>query len=152
MAGKIMTGFINPTREQFKAIFGLPLDAPVHMLNLLRFNPSARYAPEDLEAGAETITGRAAYEKYSQEATPAFAAAGGKQVWIAAPELMLIGPAEETWDLAFVAFYPTAQAFVDMVRNPDYQRATRHRTAAVADSRLIRCAPARPGTTFWPGT
>ena len=143
--------WVNPTRGQFKAIFGLPLDAPVQMLNLLRFNPIARYAPDDPEYAAEPVSGTAAYEKYSEEATPAFAAAGGKQLWIAAPELILIGPAEEKWDLAFAAFYPTAQAFVDMVRNPDYQRATRHRTAAVADSRLIRCAPARPGTAFWPG-
>ena len=142
--------WVNPTREQFKAIFALPLDAPVHMLNLLRFNPIARYAPDDAEFG-EPVSGRAAYERYSEEATPAFAAAGGKQVWIATPELVLIGPPEETWDLAFVAFYPTAQAFVDMVRDPDYQRATRHRTAAVADSRLVRCAPAMPGTTFVPG-
>jgi uncharacterized protein (DUF1330 family) len=146
-----VTASINPTREQFKAIFALPLDAPVQMLNLLRFNPIARYAPEDPEAGAEPITGRAAYEKYSQEAAPVFAAVGGKQVWIASPELVLIGPTEETWDLVFVAAYPTAQAFVDMVRNSEYQRAVRHRTAAVADSRLIRCAPAMPGTTFLPG-
>jgi uncharacterized protein (DUF1330 family) len=142
---------VNPTREQFKAIFSLPLDAPVQMLNLLRFNQTARYAPDDPEYHAQPVSGRAAYEKYSQEATAAFTAAGGKQVWIATPELVLIGPAEHTWDLAFVAFYPTAQAFVDMVRNPDYQHATRHRTAAVADSRLIRCAPAMPGTTFLPG-
>jgi uncharacterized protein (DUF1330 family) len=67
------------------------------------------------------------------------------------PELILIGRNGESWDLAFVAAYPTAQAFVDMVRDPDYQRATRHRSAAVADSRLIRCAPAMPGTAFWPG-
>ena len=146
-----MTASVNPTREQFKAIFGLPLDAPVQMLNLLRFNPIARYAPDDPEYGAEPVSGRAAYARYSREATPAFAAAGGKQVWIATPELVLIGPPEETWDLAFVALYPTAQAFVDMVRDPDYQRGTRHRTAAVAHSRLIRCAPAMPGTTFLPG-
>jgi uncharacterized protein (DUF1330 family) len=146
-----VTASINPTREQFKAIFGLPLDAPVQMLNLLRFQPLARYAPGDPEADAAPVTGRAAYARYSREATPIFVAVGGKQVWIASPELVLIGPTEETWDLVFVAAYPSAQAFVDMVRNPEYQRAVRHRTAAVADSRLIRCAPAVPGTTFLPG-
>jgi uncharacterized protein (DUF1330 family) len=142
---------VNPTREQFKAIFGLPLDKPVNMLNLIRFNSIAQYASEDPESGAAPVTGRAAYARYSQEATPVFAAVGGRQLWISTPELVLIGPRDETWDLAFVAIYPTAQAFVDMVRDPDYQRATRHRTAAVADSRLIRCAPAVPGTTFMPG-
>ena len=65
--------------------------------------------------------------------------------------LTLIGPAEENWDLAFIARYPTAQSFVDMLRDPDYQRATRHRTAATADSRLVRCAGLKPGATFQPG-
>jgi hypothetical protein len=37
-----------------------------------------------------------------------------------------------------------------MLRNPDYQRATRHRTAAVADSRLIRCAGLEAGVGFNP--
>jgi hypothetical protein len=55
---------VNPTREQFKAIFGLPLDRPVMMLNLLRFREEAFYAPEDAEAG-EVISGVLAYERYS---------------------------------------------------------------------------------------
>lgn len=63
---------------------------------------------------------------------------------------MVIGPQDERWDLAFVAYYPSAQAFIDMLRNPDYQRATRHRTAAVADSRLIRCAGLEAGLGFNP--
>ena len=37
-----MTRFINPTREAFKAIFGLALDRPVHMLNLLQFRATAQ--------------------------------------------------------------------------------------------------------------
>ncbi len=67
------------------------------------------------------------------------------------PELTLIGPVDERWDLAFIARYPTAQSFVDMPKDPEYNRATRHRTAAVADSRLIRCAGLQPGKTFQPG-
>lgn len=140
---------LNPTREQFKGIYGLPLDKPVMMLNLLRFRPRAAYAADDPEAG-DTITGAQAYKRYSREATPVFDAVGGTQAWIGKPELMLIGPQEEAWDLAFVARYPTAQAFVGMVKNPAYQKAVRHRNAAVADSRLIRCSEEKPGRTFLP--
>jgi len=142
---------VNPTREQFKAIFALPLDEPVLMLNLLRFRALACYAPSDPEHGEAAVTGAQAYRRYSDAAAPFFARVGGTQVWIGRPELTLIGPSEDTWDLAFIARYPTAQNFVDMLRDDDYQRATRHRTAAVADSRLVRCAALTPGSTFQPG-
>lgn len=142
---------VNPTREAFKAIFGLPLDQPVLMLNLLRFKARAEYAPNDPEHGQPEVSGAEAYARYSAAATPTFDRVGGTQFWIGRPELTLIGPADETWDLAFIARYPTAQSFVDMLRDPDYQRATRHRTAATADSRLIRCAGLKPGATFQPG-
>lgn len=142
---------VNPTREQFKAIFGLPLDQPVLMINLIRFKPLATYGANDLEHGAPQVSGAEAYARYSRDATPIFDRVGGSQVWIGKPELTLIGPTDETWDLAFIARYPTAQAFVDMLRDADYQFATRHRTAATADSRLIRCAGLKPGATFQPG-
>ena len=142
--------FVNPTREQFKAIFDLPLDRPAMMINLLKFREVAGYGDDDPEAG-EQLSGAEAYARYSREATPIFEAVGGSQAWIGTPELVLIGPEEERWDLAFVARYPTAQAFVDMLKNPDYQKAVRHRNAAVADSRLIRCAEEKPGRTFLPG-
>jgi hypothetical protein len=35
--------YLDPTREQFKATFGLPLERPVHMINLLRFREFAAY-------------------------------------------------------------------------------------------------------------
>lgn len=140
---------LNPTREQFKAIFDLPTDRPVMMLNLLKFRDRAGYADDDPEAG-DTVTGAEAYKRYSREAGPVFARVGGSQEWIGRPELMLIGPETEAWDLAFVARYPSAQAFVDMVKDPDYQKAVRHRNAAVADSRLIRCTEEKRGSTFIP--
>jgi len=35
-----------------------------------------------------------------------------------------------------------------MLRDPDYRKAVRHRQAAVADSRLIRMQPGKPGAHF----
>ena len=61
---------------------------------------------------------------------------------------MLIGPEDEKWDLCFIAEYPSAAAFVEMVKDPDYQKAVVHRQAAVVDSRLIRLAPGNPGGGF----
>jgi uncharacterized protein (DUF1330 family) len=63
-------------------------------------------------------------------------------------ETVFIDPDREAWDLAFIAEYPSAQAFIDMVRDPDYRVLVAHRTAGVADSRLICMSPREPGEGF----
>ena len=63
-------------------------------------------------------------------------------------ELTLIGPRSEHWDLAFIAEYPSGAAFIEMLRDPVYREAVKHRQAAVEDSRLIRMQPGKPGTAF----
>ncbi len=64
------------------------------------------------------------------------------------PEVMVTGPRAEAWDLAFIAEYPTSGAFIEMVRDPEYRELVQHRTAGVADSRLLRLAPVTPGEGF----
>jgi uncharacterized protein (DUF1330 family) len=54
-------------------------------------------------------------------------------------QTVLTGPADEHWDTVFVAHYPSASAFLAMVTDPEYREAVKHRQAAVATSRLIRC-------------
>jgi uncharacterized protein (DUF1330 family) len=59
---------------------------------------------------------------------------------------MVTGPQDaEQWDLAFVVEYPSASAFMEMLRDPEYREFVKHRTAAVADSRLLRLAPGGEG-------
>ncbi len=69
-------------------------------------------------------------------------------IWCGAFELTLIGPAEERWDRCFIAQYPSVAAFVEMIRDPVYREAVKHRQAAVEDSRLIRLAAGSPGENF----
>lgn len=135
-------GHIDPDRERFAAFQAIQRPGPIHMLNLIRLRDRAQY-----DDGREA-TGAEAYRAYGRESGPVFARLGGKQVWLGVPELMLIGPAEERWDIAFIAEYPDADAFVAMVRDPDYRQAVVHRTAAVADSRLLRLRPGAPGAGF----
>jgi len=137
-----MDGYINPEREIFAQFKDLPRDAPIHMLNLVRLKPFADY--ED----GRSVTGADAYRAYGRESGPIFDRVGGKQIWIAEPQLMLTGPQSEAWDIAFIAEYPSGQAFIDMLRDPDYREAVKHRTAAVADSRLLRLKPGQPGAHF----
>jgi len=61
---------------------------------------------------------------------------------------MLIGPQEERWDHCFIAEYPLVSAFVEMIRDPVYREAVKHRQAAVEDSRLIRLGVMPLGKTF----
>ena len=137
-----MAGHVDPTKEGFARFREMGRAGPVHMLNLVRLRDRAAY--EDGTAA----TGAAAYRAYARESGPIFARLGGRQVWLGAPELTLIGPADERWDLAFIAEYPSVDSFVAMLRDPDYRKAVRHRQAAVADSRLIRLQPAAPGARF----
>lgn len=134
--------YIDPDRETFARFRDLPLDQPIHMLNLIRLRAQAAY--ED----GRKATGLEAYQAYGRESGPVFRRLGGKQIWLGHMEFMLIGPQDKRWDIAFIAEYPTAQAFIDMLRDPVYREAVKHRTAAVEDSRLIRFAPGKAGEGF----
>lgn len=137
-----MTRFVDPEREQFEAFKALPRNVPVMMLNLLRFRDRAAY-----DDGRD-CTGAEAYAAYGRESGPVFRRVGGEILWRGDPEVTLIGPPQERWDTIFVARYPSAAAFLEMVTDPDYRVAVKHRQAAVLDSRLIRTAEVPKGAGF----
>jgi uncharacterized protein (DUF1330 family) len=129
-----MSHHVDPSREHFDAFKALPRDTPILMLNLIRLREQAAY-PDGRSA-----TGKAAYAAYSRESGPIFKRLGGRIVWRGKPEQVVIGPLDERWDVAFIARYPSATAFLQMVTDADYRVAVVHRQAAVDDSRLIRMA------------
>ncbi len=137
-----MTGFVDPTKETFAAFRRNDRPEPIQMLNLVRLRERAAYPDGRAATGAE------AYAAYGRESAPVFARLGGAVIWRGKFELMLIGPAEERWDHCFIAQYPSVSAFVEMIRDPVYREAVKHRQAAVEDSRLIRLAAAAPGGNF----
>lgn len=135
-------GHVDPTREKFGEFRRLEDNGPIHMLNLIRLRDEAAY-PDGRQA-----TGREAYAAYGRESGPIFRRVGGRIAWSGDFRLMLIGPEAERWDIAFIAEYPSGAAFVEMIKDPDYQQAVKHRQAAVLDSRLIRFGPKRSGEGF----
>ena len=137
-----MEGFIDPTRQAFGEFRGDDRPGPIHMLNLVRFRAWAAYPDGRRVSGAE------AYAAYGRESFPVFSRLGGSVVWRGSFELTLIGPASERWDACFIAQYPSVAAFVEMIRDPVYREAVKHRQAAVLDSRLIRLAPGPAGEGF----
>ena len=140
-------GSINPSREQFDAFKALPRDQPIHMLNLIRLRAVADY-PQGHPDHDKGLTGLQAYRSYGRATKALFARLGGRQVWAGAPQVVVTGPQDEAWDIAFIAEYPSGAAFLAMVTDPQYQIDVQHRTAAVADSRLIRFSPVEAGEGF----
>ena len=137
-----MSGYIDPTKETFGIFRNNDRPGPIQMLNLVRFRDRAEYPDGRALSGAE------AYAAYGMESGPVFARLGGTIVWRGNFELMLIGPETENWDECFIAQYPSVAAFVEMVRDPVYREAVKHRQAAVADSRLVKLAPSDSGAGF----
>ena len=137
-------GSIDPERSQFDAFKALPRDQPIHMLNLVRVRAVAAY-PEGHPNAGQGMSGREAYGAYGRDSGPVFQRVGGRQIWAGRPEVVATGPLDEAWDIAFIAAYPGAGAFLEMITDPVYREAVKHRQAAVEDSRLIRMAPLTPG-------
>jgi uncharacterized protein (DUF1330 family) len=133
------TGF---TKEEFEAFKAIDRDGPIHMLNLVRVRETAEYPDGRRATGAE------AYAAYGRDSAPVLERVGGRIVWRGSMEFMLIGPRDEQWDYCFIAEYPSPQAFIDMIYDPDYRRAMVHRQAGCSDSRLIRMKPQDPGANF----
>jgi uncharacterized protein (DUF1330 family) len=139
--------FVDPSRENFNAFKALPRNTPIHMLNLVQYRERALY-PEGHSHAHMNLTGAQAYAEYGRTSEAIFARVGGKTLWRGRMEAMVTGPTSETWDNAFIAQYPSAAAFLEMVTDPAYRLAVVHRQAAVLTSRLIRMAPAEAGKGF----
>ena len=125
---------LHPDKKRFQQFNDLPLEGSVVMINLLRFNEQAQY-PDDFDAGP--CSGREAYARYGAAIVPFISEVGGTVIWAGDVGATVIAPGEENWDEALLVQYPSREAFIKMATNPDYLAITPHRTAALADSRLI---------------
>ena len=104
---------------------------PLGALNLLKFRPAAVYEPG---SGDVPCSGAEAYSRYASRVSPLLEELGARVILTG--KLWLIERPGE-WDAAFVVYYPSGDAFVSLTRDPAYRRIAHHRTAALADSRLL---------------
>lgn len=130
------TATITLTDDRLATLALYPPDKPVVMLNLLKFREQAAY-----DDPAEACSGREAYKRYSKTSLQTIAAVGGSIIFSGKAHESLIAPAGEGWHQVFLVRYPSAAAFVTMISMPQYQAASRHRTAALLDSRLTPITP-----------
>jgi uncharacterized protein (DUF1330 family) len=125
----------------------VPDGRPVVMVNLLRYRERAVYPPGTV---TDAVTGRQAYERYSQLTIPHLRKVGARPIWRADARGSLFAPEGETWDEVILVRYPSRAAFARMISNPDYQAGSVHRTAALQDSRLIPTVAPQPiGRVAW---
>jgi len=127
-------GAIEPSEAQLQAFLAGPEDGPIVMINLLRWRERAAY-PEGSDASP--CTGQEAYGRYSAGVLPLLAGVGGRIVWNGLVRNALIAPEGEAWDQAILVEYPSRQAFIEMTTSAAYRAIAIHRSAALADSRLI---------------
>ncbi|PKG96192.1 hypothetical protein CXF95_24935 [Paraglaciecola sp. MB-3u-78] len=72
---------------------------------------------------------------------------GGSPIWRGRVKTTVIGPSKEQWDDAILVYYPSRQAFINMIKTQDYNDIRFLRDAGLLDSRLIETHP-----TFLPKT
>lgn len=134
-----MNQHFKPTKAQLQALMALPADQPVAVLNLFQFNQTANYQPEDPEHGtdAANISGEEAYQRYGAIAGKVIDKLGGRVAMSAAVDQMLIGPEETDWHIAAIMFFPSRAAFMQMMADSDFQAASRHRKAALANHHML---------------
>ena len=118
-----MSSSLEPTREQFAALAARPADAPVVMVNLLKF---------------KTAGGLESYQRYGREVAPHLERVGAAVRYAGAAPAVVIGDGERPWwDAILIVEYPTPQAFIDMVTTPEYAKVHEHRAAALERGDLI---------------
>jgi uncharacterized protein (DUF1330 family) len=134
---------IEPSPEKLQKLIAEADDeSPIVMINLLRYRDRAEY-PRGSDA--TPCSGEEAYQRYGALVVPMLGEVGAKILWRASVKHTVIGPASEEWDEALLVQYPSRRAFLTMVSRADYQRAAVHRSAALADSRLIATATVASG-------
>ena len=131
-----------PSESQLAMLMSLPAEAPVAALNLFQFNANAQYQPGDPEfdTPAANVTGQEAYARYSATAGKFITDSGGRVVFSTPVDQVMIGPTDPQWDLAAIMYFPTRKAFMEMLSDPKFQEASRHRKAAFANHCMLHLA------------
>lgn len=127
----------NPTADQIERIVAdsQRLTGEVVMCNLLKFKARA-----DSTGGG---SGRESYARYGELAVKKVAERGGKVLWMGSPDQVFIGDESvHDWDAVILVAYPSRQAFLDMVSDPEYRQGHGDREGGVERMALIAMTPA----------
>lgn len=133
--------YLAPTDRTATATLARGLQGPVVMLNLLKFRDIADYAHAPHLAPVDPIPGRAAYALYEAGIAPLLAASGGAVLFSGSGGDWFIGPEGEGWDRVLLVRQASLARFFAFAGDPEAAEIGHHRTAALADSRLLPLVP-----------
>ncbi len=136
-------GGINPDEAQMRALLECGDPGPLQFVNLLAYRDQAVY-PEGHELAGAGLSGAEAYGRYGAVALGHVNRRGGTLTLFNEVRLVLVGR-DVPWDQIAVMEYPSIDAFVDMVRDPDYQAALVHREAGLAETAILVTRALLPG-------
>jgi uncharacterized protein (DUF1330 family) len=86
---------------------------PVVMLNLMRFRERS------LDGNG---SGWEAYKRYSALTVPMIKARGGTMLWAGEAKMVALGAGDgHRWDYVALVYYPSVDAFLDMMTSADYE-------------------------------
>jgi len=124
-------GGINPDESQLVALIEAGHQGPLQFVNLLAFRERAIY-PAGHELAGAGLSGVDAYGRYGEIALAQVGRRGGRLILYNDVHQLLIG-LTRPWDQILVIEFPDANAFVDMIRDRDYQASLVHRDAGLAE-------------------
>lgn len=105
---------------ELEAVKNHPDEGPVCMVNLVKFREKS------LDGDG---SGRDAYNRYAAVVRHMLKARGAVVVWMGSVDhLALHEGGDVDWDVVQLVYYPSRDAFIDMVTNAEYLEANKHRT------------------------
>jgi uncharacterized protein (DUF1330 family) len=129
--------YINVSDEAGKHFFSKQHSEPVVMLNMLRFKKKADYSDFPLLAPSNEISGLQAYKIYMKCVSLLLSKIGSELIFSGKSDQFLIGPSEENWDAVILVKHLDMKDFLAFASDQEYLAISGHRTAALADSRLL---------------
>ena len=108
---------------------------PIVMVNLMRFREHS------LDGDG---SGWDAYLRYSALTVPMIKARGGTLLWTGDAKTIALGDAKgQQWDYVALVYYPSVEAFIDMMTSADYEtKSDPHRRNGCAEHVIIATAEA----------
>ena len=124
---------IYPNADGIQALARDTSSAKIAMLNLLKFREKAVYK----DGRADDISGREAYQRYSNAMTKIVEREGGRILFAGRIAGVVIGEIEGVWDVAAIMEYPSRAAFQRIVTLPEVNEISVHREAGLEGQLLI---------------
>ncbi|HZH18417.1 MAG TPA: DUF1330 domain-containing protein [Archangium sp.] len=116
---------VDPNRSDLQRFVQEDPGGPVVILNLVRFKEG----------------GRAAYAEYASAVMPCLLKVGGQPLYAGDGSTALVAEPGQSWDAVLLVRYPSRAAFLQMVADPEYQRISHLRTAALQEAVLQATSP-----------